>query len=129
MKPQTPNLQGRDIRKTPALACRFGETLAPAVWLSAHEAACRAPALLPGAHSLALTMNGYDWAVATAPFSSFLSPIPTALVPSVAPPSGGARVTVSGYRFPGAGAQVWCRFGVVTTPAHRTFEEAVHPQP
>jgi len=108
------------VRKSSALSCRFGETLAPAVWLSSKEAACRAPELLPGPHDLALTINGYDWAVAPTPFSSFLTPIPTALRPSSGPTSGGARVTVSGYRFPGEGQAMWCRFGVVTVPAQRS---------
>lgn len=72
-----------------------------------------------------MTINGYDWAVAPAPFENFLEPQLTGLSPSFGPASGGVRVTVTGMRFPGEGHAMWCRFGVATVPALRAFSDSV----
>lgn len=109
-------IEGVNLTRTGLEACRFGEVIVGATWLSISLVTCQAPPAAPGLVSVELTLNGADW--------STVSPVvryePTRFVYALSPPAGplggGSRVIVSGVGFADSrGEEItgdfYCSFG------------------
>lgn len=107
-------VSGKGFADSNELACKFGEALAKATFVSAQEVVCETPSV--GSNTsrvgLAVSNNGLEWAAAL-PFAYSPQPRAYANKPSGGPVSGGTRVTVTGAGFVAllTATGCSCRFG------------------
>jgi hypothetical protein len=92
-------VRGSGFADLPGLACRFGRTVAPAVWVSDAVVRCTAPAHTPGFVLVDLSLNGQDFSSSGLALEYQLQTAVYSLAPARGTQAGGTAVLLRGDNF------------------------------
>ena len=111
------NIKGVNFVHDGALACKFGDVLVPARFLTSTEVMCTTPLHTAGAYPIEVTLNGMDFTVSGINFMYFDGPQVIQIWPSNGPSlSGGTVVSVHGSGFAQT-TDLHCRFNQMLSAA------------
>jgi hypothetical protein len=89
-------IEGTNFIKSDELACKFGDTLVPGIFVSSSGIVCKSPAVSQSELTLevTVTIDGYHFSESSKSFSYYEGGVINMIDPNIGPSSGGTIVTI-----------------------------------
>ncbi|CAM9095296.1 unnamed protein product [Chrysoparadoxa australica] len=110
-------VEGANFVDSDNLSCSFGGLIAAGRWISEHAIRCSSPSVSSAQTvDLLVTLNGVEFAPASASFSYYENPVVQSMEPASGPSTGGTPLTITGTGFRWS-PSLTVRFGLSEVPA------------